>query len=118
MQVLHNLSIWYFFHFARNPNLNAIKHLWWKLKELVHKIAPEFQMIEGNKPAKKKTLKAAIKVAFDQLTVDPEWDLPAILAYSMPKRLAAVKLIKKKILNTSIILYSRAFKCIFLLFSI
>ena len=72
MQVLHNLNIWYFLHPARNPNFNAIKHLWWKLKELVHKIAPELRTIEKNKPAKKETLKAAIKTTFDQLTADPE----------------------------------------------
>ena len=96
MQILHNLSIWYLLHPTQNPNLNAIEHLWWKLKKLIHKITPELRTIKKNKPTKKKTLKAAIKTAFNQLTTDPEWDLPAILAHSIPKQLAAVKLIKKK----------------------
>ena len=96
MQVLHDLSVWYLPHPARSPDLNAIEHLWWKLKELVHRIAPELRTIEGGKPARKEALKAAIRAAFDQLTADPEWDLPAILAHSMPKRLAAVKLVGGK----------------------
>ena len=96
MQVLHNLSIWYLLHPTRNPNLNAIEHLWWKLKKLIHKITPELQTIERNKLAKKETLKTATKTTFNQLTVDPEWDLPAILAHFMPKRLAAVKLVGGK----------------------
>ena len=96
MQVLHDLSIWYLPHFARSPNFNAIEHLWWKLKELVHRIAPEFRTIEGNKPTRKEALKAAIRIAFNQLTADPEWDLPAILAHFMPKRFAVVKLVGGK----------------------
>ena len=42
-------------------------------------------MIEKNKLVKKETLKAIIKITFDQLTVDFEWDLLMILAHFMPK---------------------------------
>ena len=118
MQVLHNFDVWYFFHFIWSPDFNVIEHLWWKFKELIHKIVFEFRMIKRNKLTRKKVLKAIIKIAFNQFTVNFEWDLPVILAHFMPKWFAVVKLVKKNKLNTSILLYLRAFKCIFLLFFI
>ena len=52
--------------------------------------------MDGSKATRKDALKQAIQEAFDEITSDNEWELPAILHASMPKRLAAVKLVQSK----------------------
>ena len=46
--------------------------------------------MRGSKDNKKQALKAVIIEAFDQITADREWDLPARLIYSMFTRIQAV----------------------------
>ena len=50
--------------------------------------------MSGGKETRKDALKQAIREVFDEITNDNEWELPAILLASMPRRLNAVKLVQ------------------------
>ena len=91
--VLEELGVWSLPHPPTSPDLNPIEHLWFRIKELVHKRHPELMTMRGGKDTRKYALKQAIREAFVEITADNEWDLPAILLASMPRRLAAVKLV-------------------------
>ena len=94
--VLEELGVWSLPHPATSPDLNPIEHLWFRIKELVHKRHPELTTMRGSKDTRKDALKQAIREAFDEITSDNEWELPAILLVSMLKCLAAVKLVQGK----------------------
>ena len=94
--VFEELGVWSLPHPSTNPDLNPIEHLWFKIKKLVHKRHPELMTMRGGKDTRKDALKQAIREAFIEITADNEWDLSAILLATMPRRLAAVKLVNDK----------------------
>src|SRR4051812_27383305 len=69
-----------------SPDLNPIKHMWWALKKMVHKLHPELKRI-GNTKADWEALHKAIKEAWLKLPNS----LIKKLILSMPQRLAAVR---------------------------
>ena len=74
--------------------MNPIKYFWLKLKELLHKLHPELRTMGGGVKRRKNTLVKAIYHTMAVINGYEEWDLPARLIASMPRRLAAVKLVK------------------------
>ena len=78
----------------KSPDLNPIKYFWLKLKELLHKWHPELRTMRGGVKKKKDTLIKAIHQTIAVINGGDQWDLPAVLIESMPRRLAAVSLVK------------------------
>ena len=58
--VLEELSVWWLPHPAMSPDLNPIGHLWFKIKELVHKRHPELMTMRGSKDTRTDALKRAV----------------------------------------------------------
>ena len=88
--------VWYLPHPAKSPDLNLIKHFWLKLKELLYRLHPELKTMGGGVEARKDKLVEAIHATMAENNGWDQRDLPAKLIASMPKRLAAVKLVQGK----------------------
>jgi transposase len=69
-----------------SPDLNPIKHLWWKLKQQVVELFPELSF-EGITEDEREHFEESVKVAWDE--IDQGWIDNLIL--SMPRRLEAVR---------------------------
>jgi transposase len=69
-----------------SPDLNPIKHMWWALKKIVHKLHPELINI-GRSEADLKLLCKALKEAWRKIPNS----LIKKLILSMPRRLAVVR---------------------------
>ena len=89
-------SVKYLSYPAKSPNLNTIKYFWLKLKELLHKLYPELEVMGGGVEAHKDALVEAIYAIMAVINGWEEWDLLAKLIASMPRRLVAVRLVKGK----------------------
>ena len=89
-------GVWYLPHPAKSPDLNPIEHFWLKLKELLHRLHPELKTMGRGVDARKDKLVEAIHATIAEINGWDQWDLPAKLIASIPKRLAAVKLVKGK----------------------
>ena len=89
-------NVWYLSYLAKSSDLNAIKHFWLKLKKLLHKLYFELEIMGGDIEARKNTLIKVIYATMAVINGWEEWDLPAKLIASMPRRLAAVRLVKGK----------------------
>ena len=89
-------GVWYLPHPAKSPDLNPIEHFWLKLKELLYKLHPELLDMGGGVETRKDALVEAIHKTVAVINGWEEWDLPAKLIESMPRRLAAVKLVGGK----------------------
>ena len=87
-------GVWFLPHPAKSPDLNPIEHFWLKLKELLHKLHPELRTMGGGVERRKDTLVEAIDHTMAVINGYEEGDLPARLIACMPRRLAAVKLVK------------------------
>ena len=89
-------GVWYLPHPAKSPDLNPIEHFWLKLKELLHELHPELETMGGGVDKRKDALVEALHHTMAVINGFEGWDLPAKLILSMPKRLAAVKLVEGK----------------------
>ena len=87
---LRQLGVWVISHPPLSPDLNAIEHLWAKVKELVHELHPELKEAAGSHETKKKVLKQAIREAFGVIEGRQPWDYSGKLIGSMPRRIKAV----------------------------
>ena len=89
-------GVWFLPHPAKSPDLNPIEHFWLKLKELIFQMHPELLAMIRGAEARKDQLEITIHEAMAVFNGMEQWDLPAKLIMSMPKRLAAVKLVGGK----------------------
>ena len=89
-------GVWYLPHPAKSPDLNPIEHFWLKLKELLHRWHPELKTMRGGVEKRKDALEKAIRQTINRINGWDQWDLPAKLVASMPRRLAAVRLVQGK----------------------
>ena len=87
-------GVWWLPHPAKGPDLNPIEHFWLKLKELLYKLHPELLTMKGGVERRKDALVEAIHHIMAEINGFDQWDLPAKLIASMPRRLAAVRLVK------------------------
>ena len=81
---------------VKSSNLNTIKYFWLKFKKLLHKLYFKLKIMGGGIEAHKNTLIKVIYAIMAIINGWEEWDLPAKLIASMPRRLAAVRLVKGK----------------------
>ena len=88
--------MWFLPHPAKSLDLNPIEHFWLKFKELLHKLHPELKHMKGGIKRRKDALVEAIHHTMAEINGWEQWDLPAKLIASMPRRLAAVRLVKGK----------------------
>ena len=79
----------------KSLNLNPIKHFWRKLKKLVCELHFELETMDLVS-----ALKQALHYAMAVINGFEQWDLPAKLIASMPKRRAAVRLVEESRFNT------------------
>ena len=93
---LVNIGVWFLPHPGKSPDLNVIEHFWWKLKELVHKLHPELDTMGRSKDARINALERAVHEAMAAFKEEMQWDFPATLVASMPRRLAEVELVQGK----------------------
>ena len=77
-------------HPPKSPDLNAIEHFWFKLKDTVHVLHPEILEIGGSKLKKMQAIKEAVRHAIEYLTTSMGWILLRQLIESMPRRIDAV----------------------------
>ena len=63
---------------------------------MLHKLYSKLEIMGGGVKARKNILVKAIYVTMAVINGWEEWDLPAKLIASMPRRLAAVRLVKGK----------------------
>ena len=63
---------------------------------MLYKLYPKLEIMGGGVEARKDTLVEAIHATMAVINGWEEWDLPAKLIASMPRRLAAVRLVKGK----------------------
>ena len=94
--LIEEYGVWMLPHPGKSPDLNPIEHFWWKLKELVHELHPELETMGLSKDARIDALEQAVHHAMTVINGFEQWDLPAKLIASMPKRLAAVRLVQGK----------------------
>ena len=66
------------------------------LKELLHKLHPKLKSMGGGVKGRKNALVKALHHTISMINREERWDLPAKLVFFMPRRLAAVKLVKGK----------------------
>ena len=89
-------GVWYLPHPGKSPDLNPIEHFWLMFKQLLHKLHPELMDMGGGVERRKDVLVEAIHHIMAEICGWDEWDLPAKLIESMPRRLAAVRLVQGK----------------------
>ena len=89
-------GVWWLPHPAKSLDLNPIEHFWLKLKELIFCMYPELLTMMRGPEARKDALEAAVHEAMAVINGYEQWDFPAKLIESMPRRLAAVKLVEVK----------------------
>ena len=89
-------GVWWLPHPAKSPDLNPIEHFWLKFKELLHKWHPELKTMNGGVKKRKDALVEAIHQTMRRIQGWQQWDFPAKLIESMPRRLAAVGLVQGK----------------------
>ena len=91
---LEENGVWFLPHPAKSPDLNPIEHFWLMFKELLHQLHPELMTMRGGVEKRKDALVEAIHHTMAEINGWDQWDLPAKLIESMPRRLAAVRLVK------------------------
>ena len=82
--------MWWLFYPSKSLDLNPIKHFWLKLKKIIFEMHPKLLIIGRGTEAHKYMLVKVIHKAIAVFNNEAQWDFPATLIKSMPRRLAAV----------------------------